>query len=177
MSFSSKSLEDALGVLGELLADGGNEVEAVAIGGGSLLRAPRGIRGANHDPSLQRAGLRALFGVRRPPRQRRLVPLRHLPLRVGEPATTVGGPSPAPCARLHLTVAAPRPACHAVSAAPERSRARCLGRIAWDGVAPCLFFAGRLAASESRAPRETRTTRRFGTLCAPSFPTRRSWCK
>jgi hypothetical protein len=37
MAFSSKSLEDALEVLGEVLADRGKEVELVAIGGGSLL--------------------------------------------------------------------------------------------------------------------------------------------
>src|SRR5687768_12487283 len=37
MAFSSKSLEDALELLGEVLADRGNEVEVVAIGGGSLL--------------------------------------------------------------------------------------------------------------------------------------------
>lgn len=37
MSFSPESLEDPLAVLGELLTDRGNEVEAVAIGGGSLL--------------------------------------------------------------------------------------------------------------------------------------------
>lgn len=37
MGFSSKSLEDALGLLGELLADRGHEIEVVAIGGGSLL--------------------------------------------------------------------------------------------------------------------------------------------
>ncbi len=37
MAFSSKSLEAALEVLGELLTDRGDRVEVVAIGGGSLL--------------------------------------------------------------------------------------------------------------------------------------------
>lgn len=37
MSFSSKSLEHALEVVGEVLADRGHEIEVVAIGGGSLL--------------------------------------------------------------------------------------------------------------------------------------------
>jgi len=37
MAFSPESLEDALEILGEVLADRGDEVEFVAIGGGSLL--------------------------------------------------------------------------------------------------------------------------------------------
>lgn len=37
MAFSSKSLEEALETLGEVLSDRGDEVEVVAIGGGSLL--------------------------------------------------------------------------------------------------------------------------------------------
>ena len=37
MAFSSKSLEEALDMLGEVLADRGESVEIVAIGGGSLL--------------------------------------------------------------------------------------------------------------------------------------------
>lgn len=37
MTFSSESLEDALELLGELVADRGYEAEVVAIGGGSLL--------------------------------------------------------------------------------------------------------------------------------------------
>lgn len=50
MTFSSESLEDALELLGELLTDRGEEVEVVAIGGGSLLLLGL-IERATKDPS------------------------------------------------------------------------------------------------------------------------------